>query len=47
MKFVKTLTILSVSVFLLLASGSLDRAEALLDSHECTFCHNLHGGPGV
>ena len=46
MKFVKTLTILSVSVFLLLASGSLDRAEALLDSHECTFCHNLHGGPG-
>ena len=46
MKFVKTIVVLFVSAFLLLASGSLDRAEALLDSHQCTFCHNLHGGPG-
>jgi len=46
MKFVKTLAIVSVSVFMLLALGSFDRVEALLDSHECTFCHNLHGGPG-
>ncbi|MBW2477811.1 MAG: hypothetical protein JRE63_10870, partial [Deltaproteobacteria bacterium] len=46
MKFLPFRKVWFLSVFLLAAIGFFDRADALLDSHQCTFCHDLHGGPG-
>ena len=43
----KKIQVMVVAALLVAAGGFFSDAEALLDSHECSFCHNLHGGPGV
>ncbi len=46
MQSVKILMIMSFAAVFLFFSGPFDRAEALLEAHECSFCHDFHGNPG-
>ena len=46
MRVIKRLAPMLFTAVLLVGSGAFTPAEALLASHDCSFCHDFHGNPG-
>lgn len=46
MRVIKRLAPMLFTAVLLVGSGAFTPAEALLASHDCSYCHDFHGNPG-
>jgi predicted CXXCH cytochrome family protein len=43
---VKRIAVMTFVTVLLMWGGAINSADALLATHDCSFCHNFHGSPG-